>query len=143
MPTRLRKIRKLRGSRHCGWGQTGGHSGAGRHGGFGRTGGHKHGWTYTVAHEPDRFGKHGFYHPSESATTINVGELDNLAETLLSSGQAAKKDEGIFIDLGALNIDKLLGSGKLNKQLLIRVKASSSTAAKKIQEAKGQIISVE
>jgi len=142
MPTRLRKIRKLRGSRSHGWGQSAGHRGAGSHGGFGKTGGHKHKWTYTLSHEPDRFGKHGFHRESIRFTTMNVGELSQLADEFLSSGQATKKDEGIFIDLEALGVGKLLGSGKVDKQLIIKVKAFSSTAARKIQEAKGQILSV-
>ena len=140
MPSRIRKIRKLRGSRHCGWGQTGGHSGAGKHGGFGSTGGHKHRWTYTLAHEPERFGKHGFYHASDRTTTMNVGELNELVEALLVSGQATKTDDGIVIDLNSLKIDKLLGLGKVSKQLQVKVKSSSLIATKKIQAAKGQIL---
>ena len=140
MPTRIRKVRKFRGGRHHGWGQTGGHSGAGRHGGFGSTGGHKHRWTYTVTHEPERFGRIGFYHASAPTTTMNVGELNELAESLLVSGKATKTDEGISIDLNSLKIDKLLGSGPVNKQLLVKVKSSSLKATKKIQDAKGQIL---
>ncbi len=140
MPTRLRKVRKLRGSRHNGWGQTGGHSGSGRHGGYGRTGGHKHGWTYTVVYEPHRFGRNGFYHSSEEVTTINVGELDELAESLITRGKADKNENGVTIDLNSLNVDKLLGSGKVSKQLIIKVKSASSSATKKIQDAKGQIL---
>ena len=99
MPTRLRKVRKHRGSRSHGWGQSAGHRGAGSHGGFGRTGGHKHGWTYVVSHRPDHFGKRGFYHHSVRATTMNVGELDQIANGLLLKGHATREDEGIFIDL--------------------------------------------
>ena len=142
MPTRTRKVRKFRGSRTYGWGQTHAHRGAGSHGGFGKTGGHKHGWTYTVSYEPNRFGKHGFHHESATITTMNVEELDQLADKLLSSGQATKKDEGTLIDLDSLGVDKLLGSGRVDKQLIVKVKALSSAAAKKIQEAKGQVLSV-
>ncbi|MFH0896789.1 MAG: uL15 family ribosomal protein [Candidatus Bathyarchaeota archaeon] len=140
MPTRLGKTRKFRGSRSCGWGQSHAHRGAGGHGGFGKTGGHKHGWTYIVAHEPDHFGKHGFYHPHPPVISLNVGELDQLADTLLMKGQAAKKDEGIFIDLNTLGVDKLLGAGRVEKQLILKVKVFSLAAEKKIREAKGQIL---
>ena len=143
MPTRIRKVRQYRGSRTHGWGQTHAHQGAGTHGGFGRSGGHKHGWTYTVAHELGRYGKHGFHRESLEVTTMNVGELDQLVEKLLLSGKAAKKDEGIFIDLKALGVGKLLGSGEVNRQLVVKVKALSSLAMKKIEEAKGQIQRVE
>lgn len=143
MPTRIRKVRKFRGGRTHGWGQSAGHRGAGSHGGFGKAGGHKSKWTRTVSYEPDRYGKHGFHHESDIITTMNVGELDQLADKLLSSGQATKKDEGILIDLEALGVDKLLGLGRVDKQLIVRVKALSSTATKKIREAKGQVLSVE
>lgn len=142
MPTRIRKVRKYRGGRTHGWGQSAGHRGAGSHGGFGKAGGHKSKWTRTVSYEPDRYGKHGFHHESDIITTMNVGELDQLADKLLSSGQATKKDEGILIDLEALGVDKLLGLGRVDKQLIVRVKALSSTATKKIREAKGQVLSV-
>ena len=143
MPTRTRKVRKFRGSRTHGWGQSHAHRGAGNHGGFGMTGGHKHGWTYIVAHDPDYFGKHGFYRQPARVVSINVGELDQLAESLLLSSQAIKKDDGIHIDLSALGVDKLLGSGRVIKPLILKVKTFSSTASKKIVEAKGQILNTE
>jgi len=86
MPTRIRKIRKQRGSRSHGWGQSAGHRGAGSRGGVGNTGGHKHRWTYTVVNEPDYFRKHGFHHYSVESVSLNVGELDQISKTLLSTG---------------------------------------------------------
>ena len=143
MPTRLRKVRKFRGSRSHGWGQSAGHRGAGSHGGFGRTGGHKHGWTYTVSHQPDHYGKRGFYHRGATVTTMNVGELDQLANELLLKGQATKEEDGISIDLNSLGVDKLLGSGKISRKLVIRVKNFSALACRKIREANGNISNVE
>ena len=141
MPTRLRKVRKFRGSRSHGWGQSAGHRGAGSHGGFGRTGGRKHRWTYIVAHEMDYFRKHGFKRTwAIKPDTMNVGELDQLVNDLLAKGQATKKDGKIFIDLESLGVDKLLGSGKVNNQLIVRIKALSAAADRKIREAKGQIL---
>ena len=137
-------MRKLRGSRSHGWGQSAGHRGAGSRGGVGKTGGHKHRWTYIVKKEPDYFKKHGFYRKSASITSINVGKLDELASDLLLRGQTTKKDGGeIFIDLEALGVDKLLGSGKVKKQLIIRVRSHSSAADIKIRKEKGQILNVE
>lgn len=71
---------------------------------------------------------------------MNVGELNRLIDTYLSNGKAAKKEDGILIDLNAVGVEKLLGSGYVDKQLIVKVKAISSKAAKKIQEAKGQIL---
>ena len=143
MPTRFKKTRKFRGSRTHGWGQSAGHRGSGSQGGYGKAGGHKHKWTYTVSYEPDRYGKHGFTRQSTRMTTINVGTLSQLVDELLTNGQAVKKDGGIFIDLEALQIDKVLGAGRVDKPLILRVQAASSTAARKIREAKGQLVTIE
>jgi large subunit ribosomal protein L15 len=142
MPTRLRKVRKHRGSRTHGWGQSAGHRGAGSRGGHGKTGGRKHHWTYTIKYEPNRFGKHGFNHPKRKVLTINVGYLNQRVDWLLANGQAKKRKEGIFIDLETLGVNKLLGSGTVNQPFIIKVEAFSSIAAKKIQAAKGQIIPI-
>jgi large subunit ribosomal protein L15 len=142
MPTRLRKVRKHRGSRSHGWGQSAGHRGAGSRGGHGKTGGRKHHWTYTVKYEPHRFGKHGFHHPKKKVLSINVGELSQRVDLLLTNNQAKKTKEGIFVDLEALDVNKLLGSGTVTRPLIIKVKAFSQIAATKIQAAKGRIIPI-
>ena len=140
MPTRLRKVRKQRGSRTYGWGQSAGHRGAGSHGGFGKTGAHKHRWTYIMSHDPNYFGKHGFYRPKMNDISVNVGELDQLSKDLLTSNQAVQNEDGIYIDLKALGVGKLLSSGRVTQPFILKVKAVSSKAASKIREAKGQII---
>jgi large subunit ribosomal protein L15 len=74
---------------------------------------------------------------------MNVGELDQIANGLLLKGHATREEEGIFIDLNSLGVDKLLGSGKVNRKLIVRVKTFSTSADRKIREAKGNIINVE
>ena len=125
MPQRLRKVRKHRGSRSHGWGVRK-HKGKGSHGGHGKAGGHKHKWTRTVKYESNRYGKHGFKPPQNlQDTTINIGELDELADQLLKVGRAEKKGKLVTIDLDEIGIDKLLGSGMVKKQLSIKVKSIS------------------
>jgi len=142
MPTRLRKVRKFRGSRTHGWGQVAQHRGAGSKGGHGQTGGHKHGWTYTIVYEPDRFGKTGFKRSwIERPAIINAGELDEMAEGLVAEKLAVKDDEGIHVDLGTLGVGKLLGEGRVEKPLIVKVDSFSEAAKRKIEEAKGRIVS--
>ena len=69
MPHKLRKTRKMRGSRTHGWGKIGQHRGAGCRG-HRNVGRHKHLWSYVVAHEPNHFGKHGF----NSRHSLNLKE---------------------------------------------------------------------
>ena len=122
MPQRLRKVRKHRGSRSHGWGVRK-HKGKGSHGGFGKAGGRKHKWTRTIKYEPGRYGKRGFKPPiSFVTTTINVGELDELANKILRNGRAEKKDGSLVLNLDEIGVDKLLGSGRVKKPFLVIVK---------------------
>jgi large subunit ribosomal protein L15 len=138
MPHRLRKIRKKRGSRTCGYGRVGQHRKSGSKG-YRHAGRHKHLWTYVVKYEPEYFGKKGFTSPQSLRRTvkaINVGELEENIEKF-----QPKEEEGkIFVDLDKFGITKLLGSGKVTKPLVIRVASCSRTAAEKVQEAGGQIL---
>jgi large subunit ribosomal protein L15 len=138
MPHRLRKIRKKRGSRTCGYGRVGQHRKSGSKG-YRRAGRHKHLWTYVVKYEPDYFGKKGFTSPQSLRRTvkaINVGELEENIEKF-----QPKEEEGkIFVDLGNFGITKLLGSGRVTKPLVIKVASCSRTAAEKVQEAGGQVL---
>ena len=61
MATRLRKSRKQRGSRYCGWGQIGQHRASGSRGGVGGAGKHKHFYIRTLKEEPDHFGHEQFH----------------------------------------------------------------------------------
>ncbi len=141
MPHRVRKVRKQRGSRTHGWGQVTQHRKGGSRGGYGKTGGHKHRWTYTVKYTPDRYGKKGFNNPTRVAyNSINIGELDEAVGRLLDTGIAVKDEEGIIIDLSKIGIDKLLGSGRVDTPLIIKVEFCSQQASRKIEEAGGKIL---
>ena len=138
MPHRKRKVRKKRGSRTHGYGRVGQHRAGGQRGGHGHVGYHKHKWTYTIKHDPERFGKHGFTPPKKKPTTaINVGDLDEQIDSLLEKKQAKKAKEGFEVDLDQLGYDKLLGGGKVTHSLIVRVDSWSKSAAKKIEKAGG------
>lgn len=139
MPHKLRKVRKKRGSRTHGYGQVGQH----RKGTKGKAGLHKHRWTYVIKYEPDYFEKRGFTSQkaiSRKTNVINVGELDELAHKLAAEKKLERKQKKIFLDLAKLGYDKLLGLGKITKPMLVKVVAHSEAAAKKIDEAGGQIL---
>jgi large subunit ribosomal protein L15 len=139
LPHKLRKVRKKRGSRTHGYGQVGQH----RKGPKGQSGLHKQGWTYIIKYEPDYFKKRGFV--SQRTTTgktnvINVGELDKLADELAAEKKLKRRQKKAFLDLDELGYDKLLGLGKITTPMLVKVVAHSEGAAKKIEEAGGQIL---
>ncbi|MDA4111132.1 MAG: 50S ribosomal protein L15 [Thaumarchaeota archaeon] len=129
MASRLRKVRRLRGSRTHGWGQVAQHRRTGAKGGSGMAGLHKHKWSYTVKYDPDHFGSNKWHPPNQVTTArwINLYQLDNLAQL------------GEQIDLVSMGYDKLLGQGSVHKALKVKARRASSSAIEKIKAAGGSI----
>ena len=126
---RDKKSRKYRGKRNQGYGCHKKHRGSGSRGGSGDAGMHKFKWSFTLNFDPGHFGKHGFAPPKavfKNLKTINVDEIEALA--------GSKKK----IDLGALGYDKVLGAGRISKQLEVIAPVFTKSAAKKIEAAGGK-----
>jgi large subunit ribosomal protein L15 len=84
-----------------------------------------------VKNMPNHFGKRGFKRPQsvlKKEKIINVGQLDEMFP--------GKND----IDLGKEGFDKLLGGGRLNKKIKIKVNSASEKAIEKIKEKGGEVI---
>ena len=140
MATRLRKSRRQRGTRYCGWGQIGQHRQSGSRGGIGGGGKHKHFWIRTVIEEPDHFG----HDTLNSYSRFLVKKWANLRDLKnLYLRQPHTKDEKPVLDLGSLGIQKLLGGGNISETYVIKVAQVSASAKKKIESAGGSIISNE
>lgn len=142
MTRKLRKSRKLRGSRTCGYGRQGQHRKTSQKGRR-NVGRHKGLWTYVLRHEPDYFGKKGFTSVQSlhrKVNVINVGDLGMLVEKLEAKNQLERKDDKIMLDLDKLGYTKLLGTGKATEPMVVKVSAYSPSAAKKIEDVGGQIL---
>ena len=63
-----------------------------------------------------------------------------LAEKLEAQNQLEQKDGKISLDLDKLGYTKLLGTGSVTEPILLKVSAHSASAAKKIEDAGGQIL---
>lgn len=138
-----KKVIKFRGKRSYGYGSHKKRRGGGSRGGRGKAGLHKHKWTYTVKYEPEHFGKRGFKRPPEvvkKIKAINLKELDQLVEKLLEDKLVEREGDKIKINLLKLGYEKVLGSGKITKPLIVEAKFFSKQAIKKIEEAKGKAI---
>jgi large subunit ribosomal protein L15 len=136
MPHRLRKSRKNRGSRTCGYGKVGQHRDQGAKPER-KCGRHKHKWSYVIRYEPNYFEKKGFTSPKslrQSLKVLNVGKLDQMAGEL-----PAEKDR-YLLDLENLGYTKLLGTGKVTKPLTVKVASCSESASRKIKEAGGEVL---
>lgn len=141
MATRLRKSRRQRGSRYCGWGQVGQHRQSGARGGVGGAGKHKHFWIRTVIEEPDHFGHNTFSPPTKEVVQkwADVGQLDSL----FSRHGSLKENGKAYLDLTSLGYDKILGGGKLQGAISVKVKQFSRAAKQKIDSSGGEVISNE
>ena len=138
-----RKINKQRGSRSNGGGCTKKRRGAGNKGGKGKAGMGKQPWTWTVIHDPNHFGKHGFKRPQKmikKISTVNLNYLEEQADKLIAQGKASKEGDAIVIDVTELGYDKVLAKGKITKAYKISAPQFSASAIEKIEELGGEAI---
>lgn len=141
MATRLRKVRKLRGSRTHGWGISGQHRGGGMRGGHGKAGWCKHKWSYIVKYGRGDIGKRGFRNPTnKSLRTLNLSQLEDLIRRLKTSAEPLSREGGRYlIDLKALGYEKLLGGGRIYTPVIVSAPEYSENAKKKLEEIGGAI----
>jgi large subunit ribosomal protein L15 len=140
MATRLRKSRRQRGTRYCGWGQIGQHRQSGSRGGVGAAGKHKHFWIRTVIEEPSHFGHDSFYLLNRNPVRkwLNVRDLDGI---LAHHGIVRDKDTKPTLDLTSLGYHKLLGGGKVSGGgVKVRIEKISQNAKQKIEEVGGEVL---
>lgn len=137
MATRLRKSRKQRGSRFCGWGQIGQHRASGSRGGVGGAGKHKHFFMRTLKEEPDHFGHEQFHamRSSDIKTWVNLKDLNDLIRY-----SETTSDGKVMLDLDKLKIGKVLGTGTINSAFTIKVGKISESAKNKILAAGGEVL---
>ncbi len=138
--------KKFRGSRTCGGGTTKNRRGAGNRGGRGRCGENKHHVTRALQFGYRRGHQKGFTRPLKvlnDVSIVNVGELDELSDQLVEDGFAELQDDTYVIDLAVLDIDKVLGSGKVSKKLAITAAEFSASAKEKVESAGGTCTEIE
>lgn len=133
------KTSKHRGGRTHGRGKKAGR-GAGKRGGRGMAGSHKHRFVKILISDPKRryFGMHGFKRPqkvSKAMVTVNIIDLARMKE-----GEHIKVEKGkMTVDLEAMGIDKLLGTGTPTQKYQVRVGSASAKAIEKIEGAGGKV----
>ena len=135
-----KKVRKYRGSHTHGGGSKKKRRGSGNRGGFGMAGTGKRadqkktsilkefGNTY--------FGKKGFV--SRNKKNIKAINLENLEKKYLA--KAKKETDSYHLNLNELGYQKLLGTGKVTKKLIITCLSCSEKAKDKIEKIGGKII---
>ncbi|HIP89169.1 MAG TPA: 50S ribosomal protein L15 [Thermococcus paralvinellae] len=145
MIRRRKKVRKLRGSHTHGWGCKKKHRGGGHKGGRGMAGTGKRNktkWTWTIKYMPDHLGKRGFSRPKavqREVVAVNLKFIDEHLDELMQMGIAYEENGKIIVDTTQF-ADKVLGTGKLTKPLVIKAYAFSPKAQEKIKAAGGEAI---
>ncbi len=139
MPTRARKTRKYRGSRHCGWGQIGQHRASGHKGGLGQSGLHKHHFIKMLMTDPKHFGHDSTHppHPNLVRKWASVRDLDDIYAKF-GKQEGGKK----LIDLTELGYDKLLGGGQTENAYVVKVEKFSASAEEKVKRSGGEVQAV-
>jgi len=139
MPSRTKK---LRGSRTHGRGKKAGR-GAGLIGGHGNAGLHKHELLRMLKFDRDHFGRRGFKRPQKMVAanvTMNVGELEERLDTLITAGHAVREGDKVSVNLSQMGVNKLLGTGSVSTSMDIVVSEISAQAKEKIESVGGSIM---
>lgn len=139
---RRKKVTKYRGDSTHGGGARKKRRGAGSRGGRGNAGtGKRAGQKKAGKIMP--LGKFGFLPRRTSVqkvAVINVGDLSvQKLERWMMEGKATKDGAFYVVDLGILGYDKLLGTGKINLKLKIKVAVCSASALEKVRAAGGDV----
>ena len=137
MATRLRKTRKNRGSRYCGWGQIAQHRASGHKGGLGVAGQLKHHYSSMLKDDPKHFG-HGSTHPPHPNITNKWASVRDLDDLFAAFGKT--EGDKKVIDLTSNGIDKLLGGGKISNAYTVKVNQFTVSAEEKVKQAGGEVL---
>jgi len=68
-----------------------------------------------------------------------VGELDEKVEELARQGLVEKVGDEYHVDLLKLGYNKLTGSGRVTKKLVVKAVAATESAVEKVKEAGGRV----
>ena len=131
------KAKKFRGSRTCGGGTHKNRRGAGSRGGRGHAGGCKHHFVRELLLGRG-YGSYGFIMPQNmlrDPTIVDVGALDEGAERLVELKRARVRTGKYYI---TLDVDKVLGKGRVTKPLIVTARSFSKRAQEKLESAGGK-----
>ena len=140
-----KKSSRMRGSKTHGYGSMKKHRGAGHRGGRGNAGSGKRAdskkpslWkTHVSGKDPQKTGFTSWLRITN--TTLNVGHLSSMADTLVSQGKATLQQGTYTINLADLGYTKLLGAGTVVKKLHVVVPIAVPLAQEKIVAAGGTL----
>jgi large subunit ribosomal protein L15 len=138
-----KKNSRQRGSFTHGWGEKKKHRGAGHRGGRGNAGSGKRG----DAKKPSYWkiknfsGKHGFTNPTTKTEQImSLEQLNVAVDKLVAAGNAVKEADAYKVNLSALGVHKLLGTGLAEHKYELVVAKATPGAIKKVEALGGSLV---
>jgi len=140
MATRKRKVRKQRGSRTHGWGTSGQHRGSGMLGGHGNAGLFRGKKSAVIRYGIQMKQKRLLPKLEDRRRFIaSVGQLEDMLVRRDCAHAVTEHEGKKLLDLQALGFTKLLGSGKIQVPMLVKINSFSKSAAAKIEAAGGRV----
>ncbi|MDY6771503.1 MAG: uL15m family ribosomal protein [Candidatus Nanohaloarchaea archaeon] len=144
----MSKKKKKRGSGTHGHGSSKKNRGAGSRGGRGKAGmGKKAKHKKRTAQEGGKYlGEKGFQRPDSvqnEQNGINLKDIDQRIDQFVEAGVAEKDGDSYVFDADEAGYDKVLGGGKLTKDIDIKAAKFSSSAEDKIADNGNEAIELE
>ena len=140
MATRKRKVRKQRGSRTHGWGTSGQHRGSGMLGGHGNAGLFRGKKSAVIRYGIQMKQKRLLPKLEDRRRFIvSVGQLEDMLVRRDCANAVTEREGKKVLDLQALGFTKLLGSGKIQVPMFVKIYSFSKSAAAKIEAAGGRV----
>ncbi|MCJ7456341.1 50S ribosomal protein L15 [Candidatus Bathyarchaeota archaeon] len=140
MATRKRKVRKQRGSRFYGWGTSGQHRAGGMLGGHGKAGRFRHKKSAVIRYGIELGRKRLLPRLGRKERIVaSVGQLEDMLVHPKYAHAVSEHEGKKLLDLRSLGYMKLLGSGKIQVPVVVRIDEFSKSAASKIEAAGGRI----
>ncbi|MFB6145361.1 MAG: uL15m family ribosomal protein [Candidatus Nanohaloarchaea archaeon] len=138
-----RRSKKNKSGSH-GYGSSKKNRGAGNKGGRGNSGRGKKAKHKKMTKEGvHQLGERGFNSRKEPQTGINLRDIDQRIEEFVEEGVAEETDDGYVFHADKAGYDKVLGKGRLYRDIEIHAKKFSDSAKEKIEEAGQEVVEVE
>ncbi len=140
----VKRRKKKNKSRSHGYGSSKKNRGAGSRGGRGKAGrGKKAGHHKQTKEGTYQLGEKGFTSRKEPQNGINLRAIDQRIEEFVEKGYAEETDSGYVFYAEKAGYNKVLGKGRIHKEIEIHAEKFSDSAEKKIEESDSQIIKTE
>lgn len=138
-----RRSKKKKSGSH-GYGSRKKNRGAGNRGGRGNAGSGKKGQSQKMIEEGvQKMGEHGFTSRQPEQNGINLKDIDQRIEEFVEEGVAEEEDGEYVFHADEAGYDKILGGGKIYKDIEIRAENFSDSAERKIEESEAEAVELE